>query len=276
MSDTTAAPATSGLKFPTFAEFGVLLKRGDLALTICVLTIMVVLILPLPPLLLDLALAISITMFVLILMTALFIYTPLEFSSFLTVLLIAPMLRLALNLTSTRLILSRGHEGTDAAGHVIEAFGDFVMSGNLVIGIIVFTIRVIMNSVVIIKGSGRIVEVAARFHLDAMPGKQMAIDADLSAGIIDEKQGRHYRRPPLFCHQFMPICRTAVTVISSEHFGVNHGQIRFQRSGRAVSFAQSQDRQQGKIPPLRSRLGRYSLRDGRASRAFVAGRLYRN
>ena len=97
------------------------------------------------------------------------------------------MLRLALNLASTRLILSHGHEGTAAAGHVIEAFGKFVMSGNFVIGIIVFTILVIVNFVVITKGSGRIAEVAARFHLDAMPGKQMAIDADLSAGLIDEK-----------------------------------------------------------------------------------------
>jgi len=127
-------------------------------------------------------------------MTALFIHTPLEFSAFPTVLLIATMLRLALNLASTRLILSRGHEGTDAAGHVIEAFGNFVMSGNFVIGIIVFAILVIVNFVVITKGSGRIAEVAARFHLDAMPGKQMAIDADLSAGLIDEKEARRRRQ----------------------------------------------------------------------------------
>ena len=152
------------------------------------------LILPLPPILLDLALAISIIISVLILMTALFIQTPLEFSAFPTVLLIATMLRLALNLASTRLILAHGHEGTDAAGHVIEAFGNFVMGGNFVIGIIVFTILVIVNFVVITKGSGRIAEVAARFHLDAMPGKQMAIDADLSAGLIDEKEARRRRK----------------------------------------------------------------------------------
>jgi flagellar biosynthesis protein FlhA len=194
MSDTSAAPATSGFKLPTISEIGVLLKRGDLALAFGVLTILVVLILPLPPLLLDLALAVSITLSILILMTALFIHTPLEFSSFPTVLLIATMLRLALNLASTRLILSHGHEGTDAAGHVIEAFGNFVMSGNFVIGIIVFTILVIVNFVVINKGSGRIAEVAARFHLDAMPGKQMAIDADLSAGMIDEKEARRRRQ----------------------------------------------------------------------------------
>jgi len=170
-----------------------MLRRGDIALAIGVLTILVVLILPLPPILLDLALAISIILSVLILMTALFIQTPLEFSAFPTVLLITTMLRLSLNLASTRLILARGHEGPGAAGHVIEAFGNFVMSGNFVIGIIVFTILVIVNFVVITKGSGRIAEVAARFHLDAMPGKQMAIDADLSAGMIDEKEARRRR-----------------------------------------------------------------------------------
>ncbi|HXQ84437.1 MAG TPA: flagellar biosynthesis protein FlhA, partial [Xanthobacteraceae bacterium] len=111
-----------------------------------------------------------------------------------TVSLIATMLRLALNLASTRLILAHGHEGTDAAGHVIQAFGNFVMSGNFIIGIIVFTILVIVNFVVITKGSGRIAEVAARFHLDSMPGKQMAIDADLSAGLIDEKDARRRRK----------------------------------------------------------------------------------
>ncbi|HEY7229996.1 MAG TPA: flagellar biosynthesis protein FlhA [Pseudolabrys sp.] len=196
MSDISAASASpvSGIKLPGLGDIGAFFKRGDLALAVGVLTILVVLILPLPPLLLDFSLAISIIFSVLILMTALFIHAPLEFSSFPTVLLIATMLRLALNLASTRLILSRGHEGTDAAGHVIEAFGNFVMSGNFVIGIIVFTILIIVNFVVITKGSGRIAEVAARFHLDAMPGKQMAIDADLSAGLIDEKEARRRRQ----------------------------------------------------------------------------------
>src|SRR6202158_1498478 len=196
MSDITAAPATatSGIKLPGLGDIGAFMKRGDLALAIGGLAILVVLILPLPPLLLDLALAISIIISVLILMTALFIHTPLEFSSFPTVLLIATMLRLALNLASPRLVLAHGHEGTDAAGHVIEAFGNFVMSGNFVIGIIVFTILVIVNFVVITKGSGRIAEVAARFHLDAMPGKQMAIDAEMSAGSIDEKEARRRRQ----------------------------------------------------------------------------------
>ena len=131
---------------------------------------------------------------VLILMTVLFIHRPLDFSSFPTVLLIATMLRLALNLASTRLILANGHEGPDAAGEVIQAFGNFVMGGNFVIGIIVFGILIIVNFIVITKGSGRIAEVSARFSLDAMPGKQMAVDADLSAGLIDENEARTRRR----------------------------------------------------------------------------------
>ena len=191
----TSADRSDGpLAFSRLADLGSLLKRSDLGLAVGVMAILVVLILPLPSLLLDFALAISITFSVLILMTSLFIQAPLEFSAFPTVLLIATMLRLALNLASTRLILARGHEGTDAAGHVIQAFGNFVMAGNFIIGIIVFTILVIVNFVVITKGSGRIAEVAARFHLDSMPGKQMAIDADLSAGLIDEKEARRRRK----------------------------------------------------------------------------------
>lgn len=178
----------------SFGDLKTLIMRGDIALALGILTILVVLILPLPSLVLDLFLAISITLSILILMTALFIQAPLEFSSFPTILLISTMLRLSLNLASTRLILSRGHEGTDAAGHVIEAFGNFVMGGNFVIGIIVFAILVTVNFVVITKGSGRIAEVAARFHLDSMPGKQMAIDADLSAGLIDEKVAKARRK----------------------------------------------------------------------------------
>ncbi|MFB0992647.1 MAG: FHIPEP family type III secretion protein, partial [Rhodospirillales bacterium] len=114
--------------------------------------------------------------------------------TFPTVLLLATMLRLALNMASTRLILSDGHQGPSAAGQVIEAFGNFVMGGNFVIGIIVFTILVIVNFIVITKGSGRIAEVTARFSLDAMPGKQMAIDADLSTGLIDEDEARTRRK----------------------------------------------------------------------------------
>jgi flagellar biosynthesis protein FlhA len=194
LAEVSAAASAPGFRLPTLGDLSAIVKRGDIALAIGVMTILVVLILPLPPLLLDMLLAFSIILSVLILMTALFIHTPLEFSAFPTVLLIATMLRLALNLASTRLILSHGHEGTAAAGHVIEAFGNFVMAGNFVIGIIVFVILVIVNFVVITKGSGRIAEVAARFHLDAMPGKQMAIDADLSAGLIDEAEAKRRRK----------------------------------------------------------------------------------
>lgn len=170
------------------------IRESDLGLAIGVMTILVVMILPMPAAFLDMFLAISIIFSVLILMTSLFIKAPLEFSAFPTVLLVATMLRLALNLASTRLILAYGHEGSGAAGNVIEAFGNFVTRGNFVIGVIVFAILVTVNFVVITKGSGRIAEVAARFTLDAMPGKQMAIDADLSAGLINEQEAKQRRK----------------------------------------------------------------------------------
>lgn len=166
----------------------------DLGLAFGIIAIIAMLIIPLPPLLLDFGLAISITLAVLIMMTSLFIERPLQLSAFPTILLIATMLRLGLNLASTRLILSEGHTGTGAAGGIIEAFGSFLMGGNAVIGITIFLILVVINFVVITKGAGRIAEVAARFSLDAMPGKQMAIDADLSSGLIDEKEARRRRR----------------------------------------------------------------------------------
>jgi flagellar biosynthesis protein FlhA len=148
---------------------------------------------PIPTFVLDMGLSVSITFSILILMTVLFIMGPLEFSTFPTVLLIATALRLGLNVASTRLILSNGHTGQDAAGQVIEAFGSFIIQESYVVGGIVFAILVIVNFVVITKGSGRIAEVAARFTLDAMPGKQMAIDADLSAGLITEDEAKDRR-----------------------------------------------------------------------------------
>ncbi len=169
-------------------------NRSDIVMAVGVVMILTILFLPMPTWLLDISLAISFTFSVMVLMTALFIQTPLEFNSFPTVLLLATMLRLALNVASTRLILSNGHTGPSAAGHVIEAFGNFVMGGNFVIGIIVFSVLLIINFMVITKGSGRIAEVAARFSLDAMPGKQMAIDADLSSGLIDENSARTRRK----------------------------------------------------------------------------------
>ena len=192
-----ASPATAPVedKGTSVREFLLAVgRRSDIALALGVITILVVLILPLPTWLLDLGLAVSITFSVLVLMTALVIEKPFDFNTFPTVLLLATMVRLSLNVASTRLILAEGHKGTDAAGRVIEAFGGFVMGGNFVIGIIVFGILVIINFVVITKGSGRIAEVSARFTLDAMPGKQMAIDADLSTGLIDEDEARERRR----------------------------------------------------------------------------------
>ena len=193
MTDITSAAPTGGLDLSPgrLLDF---IKKSDLGLAIGIMAILVVLILPLPTWLLDISLAFSLSFSILILMTAVFIRKPLEFSSFPAILLITTMLRLALNLASTRLILGRGNEGTAASGYVIQAFGKLIMQGNFVIGLIVFAILIIVNFVVITKGSGRIAEVAARFSLDAMPGKQMAIDADLSAGLIDEKEAKTRRK----------------------------------------------------------------------------------
>ncbi|KRA97966.1 flagellar biosynthesis protein FlhA [Devosia sp. Root685] len=193
MTDISASPSRSNFKLPPVKSILDTLRSGDIALATGVMGLIIILIVPLPALMVDMLLAISIVFSVMILMTSLFIQRPLEFSSFPTVLLIATMLRLGLNLATTRLILSEGHNGTAAAGHVIEAFGNFVTRGNFVIGIVIFIILVIVNFIVITKGSGRIAEVAARFSLDAMPGKQMAIDADLSAGLIDEDTAKKRR-----------------------------------------------------------------------------------
>ncbi|MDP9413638.1 MAG: flagellar biosynthesis protein FlhA [Pseudomonadota bacterium] len=174
----------------TLQRFG---ASRDLALAAGVVAIIAMLILPMPGWLLDIGLALSITVSVMILMTALFIEKPLQLSAFPTILLIVTMLRLGLNLASTRLILGHGHEGSHAAGGVIAAFGEFLMGGETVIGLTIFIILIVINFVVITKGAGRIAEVGARFSLDAMPGKQMAIDADLSAGMISEADARSRR-----------------------------------------------------------------------------------
>ncbi len=195
MADVDAnVPAAQNEPMDFQSMWSAIAKRGDILLALGVVAILVVLILPMPKWMLDLSLAFSITFAVLILMTALFVERPLDFNTFPTILLLATMIRLSLNLASTRLILSDGHRGTDAAGQVIEAFGGFVMGGNFIIGIIVFAILVIVNFIVITKGSGRIAEVSARFSLDAMPGKQMAIDADLSTGLIDEDTAKQRRK----------------------------------------------------------------------------------
>src|SRR5579862_2674296 len=168
--------------------------RGEVALAIGIVGIIVLLILPIPAFMLDMLLALSITSAVLILMTSLLIKKPLEFTAFPTVLLMATLFRLGLNVASTRLILGHGHEGTEGAGHIIKAFGQLMTGGSYVIGVILFIILVVVNFVVITKGSGRIAEVAARFTLDSMPGKQMAIDADLSSGLIDQEEAKRRRK----------------------------------------------------------------------------------
>ncbi len=189
-----AATANTGVQPFKLSEVAGWLKRGEVVMAVGIMMIIVFLIIPIPAILLDLLLSISIATSVLILMTAILIKKPLEFSAFPTVLLITTLFRLALNVASTRLILSHGHEGHAAAGATIQAFGNLIMQGNFIIGLIVFAIFILINFVVITKGSGRIAEVSARFTLDSMPGKQMAIDADLSAGIIDMEEAKRKRK----------------------------------------------------------------------------------
>lgn len=160
---------------------------------ILILMVLAMMILPLPPFILDLLFTFNISLAVMILLVAMFTKKPLDFAAFPAVLLFATLLRLALNVASTRIVLLNGHKGPDAAGQVIEAFGHFLVGGNFAVGIVVFVILVIINFIVITKGAGRIAEVGARFTLDAMPGKQMAIDADLNAGLIGEDQARERR-----------------------------------------------------------------------------------
>jgi flagellar biosynthesis protein FlhA len=174
---------------PTARNYG-----RDVALALGVILILSILFLPIPAFLIDFGLALSIAVSVLILMVALWMQKPLDFTSFPTVLLIVTMLRLALSIATTRAILSHGNEGVDAAGYVISGFSSLVMAGDFVIGLIVFLILIVVNFIVITKGATRIAEVGARFTLDAIPGKQMSIDADLSAGVIDDKQAQTRRR----------------------------------------------------------------------------------
>ncbi|MBN8539564.1 MAG: flagellar biosynthesis protein FlhA [Deltaproteobacteria bacterium] len=169
-------------------------KNVDLLMAIAILAVLAVMIIPLPPLLLDLALTLSLAASILILLVSLYAKKALDFSVFPSLLLLTTLFRLSLNVATTRLILSEGHNGSSAAGAVVHAFGSFVVGDNYVIGFIVFMILIVINFVVITKGSGRVAEVAARFTLDAMPGKQMSIDADLNAGLINEEQARKRRK----------------------------------------------------------------------------------
>ena len=167
--------------------------RLGLGTPLLLVALLGMLVLPLPPFLLDLLFTFNIALSLIVVMVAVYIARPVDFASFPTVILVATLLRLALNVASTRVILLNGGEGTEAAGKVIEAFGQFVLGGNFAIGVVVFTILVIINFVVVTKGAGRVSEVSARFTLDAMPGKQMAIDADLNAGLISQEEARKRR-----------------------------------------------------------------------------------
>ena len=174
-------------------QFFLLEKLKPFGLPLAILMLMVMMVIPLPAILLDIFFTTNILLSLLILMVSLHTFRPLDFSSFPTVLLFATILRLGLNVASTRIVLSAGHTGPDAAGRVIEAFGEFVIAGNYVVGIFVFAILIIINLVVITKGAGRVSEVSARFTLDAMPGKQMAIDADLNAGLLTSEEAKQRR-----------------------------------------------------------------------------------
>lgn len=180
--------------FRFLKKFSIITKNTDLMMAVAFIGILGVMIIPLPPFMLDFSLTLSLALSILTLLVALYISKALDFSVFPSLLLITTLLRLSLNVASTRLILSHGHEGPEAAGQVIAAFGHFVVGNNYIIGFIVFVILVIINFIVITKGSGRIAEVAARFTLDAMPGKQMSIDADLNAGLITEDEARRRRK----------------------------------------------------------------------------------
>ena len=168
-------------------------EHGDVYLSVLMASFLVIMVLPLPPLALDMLLALSISGSLLVLLTTFYTSNPVKFSIFPMLLLASTLYRLSLNVASTRLILLSGDQGMGAAGNIIRTFGEVVVGGNYVVGLVVFTILVIINFVVITKGAGRVAEVAARFTLDAMPGKQMAVDAELNAGIIDEKQARERR-----------------------------------------------------------------------------------
>ena len=183
-----------GMARPTGRDMMGWIARGEVAMAVGVIGVILLLILPIPTFLLDLLLALSLVSSVLILMTAVMMKRPLDFAIFPTVLLVTTLFRLGLNLASTRLVLSHGHEGPGGAGQVIQAFGSLMMGGSFIIGIIIFAIILVVNFVVITKGSTRIAEVSARFTLDSMPGKQMAIDADLSSGLITEDQAKLRRK----------------------------------------------------------------------------------
>jgi flagellar biosynthesis protein FlhA len=196
-------------------------KNSDVVMALAVVSILVFMVIPLPPMLLDLLLSFNITFSLVIILASMYVQRPLELSAFPSILLLATLFRLSLNVASTRIILLHGNEGTQAAGNVIKAFGGFVVGGNYLVGIIVFLILVAINFMVITKGAGRIAEVAARFTLDAMPGKQMSIDADLNAGLITEQEARERRE---------------LITLEAEYYGAMDGANKFVRGDAVVGI----------------------------------------
>ena len=194
------------------------LINGNLSVPILLLMLLGMMTLPLPAFLLDVFFSFNIALSIVVLLVGIYALRPLEFAVFPTILLVATLLRLALNVASTRVVLLEGHAGGDAAGKVIQAFGEVVIGGNYAVGLVVFIILMIINFVVVTKGAGRISEVSARFTLDAMPGKQMAIDADLNAGLIDQDEARLRREEvaneaDFYGDDFSPIKITRVELI---------------------------------------------------------------
>ncbi|SVC20967.1 uncharacterized protein METZ01_LOCUS273821, partial [marine metagenome] len=181
---------TSFFTLTNFRHLASTFPLSSLITPLIVLLVLTLLVLPIPPVMLDVFFTFNIILALLIIMVAIHTATPMDFSSFPIIILFATVMRLGLNVASTRVVLIKGHEGGDSAGKVIEAFGQFVIGGNYVVGLIVFVILMIINFIVITKGAGRVSEVIARFTLDALPGKQMAIDADLNAGVIDQEAAR--------------------------------------------------------------------------------------
>ena len=201
-----------------FRQISPLAVWGAIATPAVVLLLLMLLVLPIPAPMLDVMFTFNIILSLLIIMVSINTSSPMEFSSFPIVILFATVMRLGLNVASTRVVLLNGHEGPSAAGNVIESFGEFVIGGNYAVGFIVFTILIIINFVVITKGAGRVSEVIARFTLDALPGKQMAIDADLNAGVIDQETAKN---------------RRALVAQESDFFGSMDGASKFVQIGRA-------------------------------------------
>ena len=189
-----------------------MLFRPTILLALALMGVILMMVLPVPAWVMDLGLAVSFALAILMFTVTIFIERPLDFSAFPTILLASLMLRLSLNVSSTKLIIGQGHTGTAAAGHVIQGFATFIMGGNLLLGVVIFFVLLIVNFVVITKGAGRMAEVGARFALDGMPGKQLAIDADMSAGAITHAEAKSRREKELAETNFFRLARRRIKI----------------------------------------------------------------